>query len=127
MLCALAVTTITGMLRVGFIGLHLLVNFPAVHVWHHEVEQYQIGQVGADCPQAFLAAGSSRDLESPPPEDQADKIDHLRLVFYAQDTLWYFTVIHRLPLNSQVPPPGSGNLHGTLHCSTTRKQLYGYG
>jgi hypothetical protein len=82
-----------------FLGFHLLIYFPAIHVGHHQVEQHKIGQLLADGLQAFRPAGCAGYFEAAAPEDQPNQIDHLRLVFDAKN-LFHRFVIHALTLIS---------------------------
>src|SRR4030067_2605113 len=68
-----------------FVGLDPLIDLPAVHVRHHQVEQDQVGAFAAYRLQTFYPAVGAHHGESPATENQPDEVDHLGLVLYAHD------------------------------------------
>src|SRR3990172_2776 len=89
------------------ISFELLVHLPAVHFGHHQVQQDQVGLVGANSCQPIGAALGADHFEHLAAEDEADQVDHLRLVFDAdhltQSTCWHDLVF------TPAPPMEKGN------------------
>ncbi len=53
-----------------FVGFHLLVHFPTIHIRHHQIEQDKIGVIFTDDLQSFFATVGSTDIKSAPAENQ---------------------------------------------------------
>src|SRR3990172_1625575 len=92
-----------------FVGLDTLIDFPAVHVRHHQIEQDQVGAFAAYRLQPFSPAVGAHHGESPATENQPDEVDHLGLILYAHDPQVFVRHAARLGLRVQVYTKPAGH------------------
>src|SRR5438093_13774855 len=63
----------------------LLDELPAVHDWHHEVQDDQVGSLSADSLERFGAVGGFADFIAVVAEDLADEIADRGVVFHYEN------------------------------------------
>jgi len=79
---------------------HIFQHLPAIHIWHHDIEQHEVGRIAAQLVQHLLTAASNRDFQS--------VITHTQHL--AQKLCSFWIIIHR----QNVPHGMPGRLQGLL-------------
>src|SRR5687768_7909225 len=72
----------------GFIGFHLLIYFPTIHVWHHQIQQDKVWKRFLYFLYSIQSAGGTVNIIATPSEDQAHEVDHFGFILDAEDFLF---------------------------------------
>jgi hypothetical protein len=65
------------------VSAHLLIDFPAVHIGHHQIQQDKLRSGLFDSRQAIASVGHAYHVKAFAPQDQLDQINRLGIVLNA--------------------------------------------